>query len=129
MTCGARIRSYTLKDWKTRRREPAEASMTTFRSSAAGGVRRPLRRLRRYQRACLVLARVSGSVALSMPPGASFGFFARAFSRAFSARICWFSSSNADTRTSSCTTNFFSSSREKHPGLEAAALTASSQPH
>ena len=48
-----------------------------------------------------------------MPPGASFGFFGRSFSRAFSARSCWFSSSKADTRTSSWTTSFFSSSRDR----------------
>ena len=112
MTCGARIRSCTVKGSKPRRREPAGASMTRVRSSVTGGVRRPLCRLRRCRRASLVLARLSGSVALSMPPGASFGFFGRAFSRAFSARSCWISSSCADTRTSSWTTSFFSSSRD-----------------
>src|SRR4051794_8321981 len=113
MTCGVRIRSCAVKGSKPRRREPAGASMTRVRSVVTGGVRWPLCRLRRCRRACLVLARLSGSLAVSMPPGASFGFFGRSFSRPFSARSCRFSSSKTDTRTSNWTTSFFSSSRER----------------
>src|SRR3954468_22779113 len=113
MTCGVRIRSCTVKGSKPRRREPAGASMTRVRSSVTGGVRRPLCRLCRCRRACLVLARLSSSLALSMPPGASCGFFGRSFSRAMSSRSCRFSSRSAVTSTRSWTTSFFSSSTER----------------
>jgi hypothetical protein len=111
MTCGARMRSCTVKGSKPRRREPAGASMTRVRSVVTGGVRRPLCRLTRCRRRTVL--DLPASVALSMPPGASFGFFGRSFSRPFPARSCRFSSSNADTRTRSWTTSFFSSSRER----------------
>ena len=58
-------------------------------------------------------ARPAGSLARSMPPGASLGRFGRSLSRAFSSRRRRFSSSSAATRPSSWTTSRFSSSVDR----------------